>query len=107
MKNSLALFFGLVVLIGCGEPISQPKTMLNEKLKCPEGSVSYIDRHGGLGANQWVHSCKKNDGPYHVWRNEVLIIEGQFDEGKEVGTWIYRDKEGNVIKTINYDEKST
>ena len=104
MKKLLAILIP-IVLVGCGEPVSQPKGMLAEVLNCPEGSLGYIDRHGGMGANQWVHSGKKNDGAYHVWRNEVLIIEGTYKNGKEVGTWVYRDKEGNVTQTINHDAK--
>jgi len=104
MKKLPAILI-LITLASCGEPASQPKGMLAENLDCPEGSKGYIDRHGGIGANQWVHSCKKNDGAYHVWRNEVLIIEGAYKNGKEVGTWVYRDKDGNITQTINNNAK--
>ena len=105
MKYLPFILVSIVCLSSCGEPISQPEGMLNENLDCPKGSNGRYDRHGGMGTNQWVHSCKKNDGAYHVWRNEVIIIEGAFNNGKETGTWIYRDKDGNVTKTINYDVK--
>ncbi len=105
MRYGTFLIFAITTLTSCGEPISQPKGMLTENLNCPEGSQGYIDRHGGIGANQWVHSCKKNDGAYHVWRNEVLIIEGAYSNGKEVGIWIYRDEKGNVTQEINHDSK--
>jgi hypothetical protein len=81
---------------------SQPKAMLSENLQCPVGSVSEIERWGGVGENGWSHSCKMMHGKYHVWRGDVLAIEGLYDQGKKTGKWLYRNKNGELTKTITY-----
>jgi len=105
MKFGIFLITFISCLAGCSEPTSQPKGMLSENLNCPNGSHSEISRYGGVGESMWVHSCKMNHGAFHVWRNDVITIEGDYSNGKETGTWIYRDNNGDVTQTINYDSK--
>lgn len=45
-----------------------------------------------------MKSCEMRHGPYHVYRLGVRIVEGQYDHGREVGHWIFRDDEGRITK---------
>ncbi len=91
-------------IIGCGKKdSSQPKAMLEEDLKCPENSMSEISRWGGIDESGWTHSCKMRHGKYHVWRGNVLAIEGQYNQGKKEGEWKFRDNRGELMKTIIYE----
>ncbi len=108
ISKMLRLTFSVILLtslsvVGCGKKdSSQPKSMLTEDLKCPENSVSKITRWGGIDENGWAHSCKMRHGKYHVWRDNILAIEGQYNQGKKEGEWKYRDKNGEIIKMIIY-----
>ncbi len=102
------LFVGMlsIVLYACSqqaEPI-QPESMLSEDLECPEGTIGEFGRWGGVDENGWVHSCKMIHGKYHVWRNNVLSIEGQYVFGKKDGKWIFRDNDGNTTKIVIYED---
>ena len=104
LTKTLTLLISLSIA-GCGkEGSSQPKAMLEEDLKCPENSISEISRWGGIDENGWSHSCKMRHGKYHVWRGNVLAIEGQYNQGKKVGKWLYRGKNGELTKTITYED---
>lgn len=78
--------------------------MLNEDLNCPDNATGEFRRWGGIDENGWAHVCTMNHGKYHVWRNGVLAIEGQFNHGKEVGKWMFRDKDGALNKVVTYED---
>ncbi|MEJ1403433.1 MAG: hypothetical protein RPU73_06160 [Candidatus Sedimenticola sp. (ex Thyasira tokunagai)] len=101
MKKYL-IYLVLLALTACGSPSNQPQGMLEEDLRCPEGSLSEFNRWGGIGQNGWAHSCKKSHGKFHVWENGVLTIEGQFFDGKREGKWKIRNKEGSLVKIVVY-----
>ena len=90
------------VLAGCGEPVSQPKAMLAEKLECPDGSHPEIERWGGIGENGWLQACKMKHGTFTAWRNEVKVVEGEYVEGNKEGVWRFWDNAGNLTKEITY-----
>lgn len=46
------------------------------------------------------------DGPYQLYVNDVLIIDGQYDRGVKTGLWIRYDTFGNVVKTCDYSESA-
>ena len=102
------LILALVVTLcvsGCSENTStQPEAMLNEDLKCPDNATGEIRRWGGIDENGWSHSCRMNHGKYHVWRNDVLAIEGQYKFGEKEGEWVFRDKKGEVIRVVVYKD---
>jgi antitoxin component YwqK of YwqJK toxin-antitoxin module len=44
------------------------------------------------------------NGDYRVWHeNGELQIEGQYENNKEVGEWVFYDKDGNVKKTQKFN----
>lgn len=102
----LATLILAVALVGCGsgDNYSQPEAMLVENLECPEGSKGEFNRWGGIDENGWSHSCKMAHGRYHVWKGDVLAIEGQFLYGKKNGKWTFRNKNGDISKIILYED---
>ena len=114
MKMDIKMMFRLSLLlpllatlniIGCSKSNSaQPEAMLKENLQCPDNTNGEIRRWGGIDENGWAHSCTMNHGKYHVWRDDLLAIEGQFNYGKKEGEWILRDKNGDIIKVVTYKD---
>ena len=99
---------GFMVLFnyGCSADMDkQPEEMLSENLDCPAGSIAEFNRWGGVDESSWSHSCVMRHGKYHVWRNGRLAIEGRYEFGKKVGTWIVRNEDGSIDKTINYEQE--
>ncbi len=99
---SLAAFF--MSSCGSSQDVSQPQAMLSEDLQCQDNSAAEIERWGGMDDPGWAHSCKIRHGKYHVWKGDVLAIEGQFFYGKRIGKWILRDKAGEVTKAVVYED---
>ena len=94
MKN-LILILLVLIISACGEPVSQPKAMLAEKLDCPEGSLPEIERWGGLGENGWLQACKMKHGLFTAWHGEVKAV-----------AWVYSGiRERSVFIPIGWDEK--
>ncbi len=102
MKN-LILILLVLIISACGEPVSQPKAMLAEKLDCPEGSLPEIERWGGLGENGWLQACKMKHGLFTAWHGEVKAVEGNYVNGEEDGIWKFWDKNGRKYKEITYE----
>ena len=99
----VVIFLFTITIIGCGKSENaQSQLMLNEILNCPEGSKGEYNRWGGVDSSGWAHSCKMLHGKYHVWKGNVLVIEGQFYYGKKEGKWIYRNNKGKTLETIIY-----
>ncbi|MFA8300281.1 MAG: toxin-antitoxin system YwqK family antitoxin [Hyphomicrobiales bacterium] len=47
-----------------------------------------------------------NHGPANHWHeNGKLYYKGQYKNGKRAGKWSFFDKEGHLLKEINYDKK--
>ncbi len=98
---AVVFLLGLSV-VGCSRETPQLQEMLDEDLNCPEGSKARFDRWSGIDNPGWAHKCNMNHGKYHVWRDGILIIEGQFSYGKKEGNWLYRNDDGEIFKTITY-----
>lgn len=56
----------------------------------------------------WSKGGYKNgleDGQKEVYHeNGFKYYEGQFKEGKRIGKWMFYDKQGKLVKQIDYDE---
>jgi hypothetical protein len=102
MKIPLLLLSASILLSGCGESASQPKAMLAENIKCPEGSSPEIERWGGIGENGWLQACKMKHGLFTAWYGEVKAVEGNYINGKEEDVWQFWNKDGKKHKEITY-----
>jgi hypothetical protein len=103
MKIPLLFLIASILISGCGEPVSQPKAMLAENIKCPEGSSPEIERWGGVGENGWLQACKMKQGLFTAWHGEVKAVEGSYINGKEDGVWQFWNKDGKKYKEITYE----
>ena len=54
------------------------------------------------GKNGLSRSCKLQSGPFLAAENGYVHFRGQYKAGKEVGIWRWYDKEGNIVKEIDY-----
>lgn len=71
----------------------------DEMLNCPKGSAARWEPWGGPVKQGWVHYCQMNHGPYRVWMDNQLYIEGEFHLGEKSGEWSIRTgKDGTVLK---------
>ena len=106
VRTIFFLLLAALLVIGCGsgEGSGQPQAMLSEDLQCQDNSAAEIDRWGGMDDPGWAHSCKIRHGKFHVWKGDVLAIEGQFSYGKRIGKWILRDKAGEITKVVVYED---
>jgi|GEM_PF-6135719 len=104
LKSGLLLLIGAALGIGAmtakqkiiGEK-AERLARNNEMLSCPEGSAARWERWGGPVKQGWAHYCQMNHGPYHVWIDNQLYIEGQFHLGEKVGEWLFRNDD-KVLK---------
>lgn len=97
------LLFAVVLLVSCDKQQprrpEQSQKMHDEKINCPEGShVEYAP----WGEGGWEKVCKMNHGKFTAWEGDNKVLDGQFDNGKKIGTWTYYDKTGKIEKTVNY-----
>lgn len=103
MRRLLAIASLGLLVSGCGESISQPQAMLKETLSCPEGSSAEIERWGPVGENGWLQACKMKHGTFTAWHGEHKVVEGEYVNGREQGTWRYWSDNGALTKEIAYD----
>jgi len=106
LKSGLLLFIGALLGIaamaakyevagGKVERLAQNDEMLD----CPTGSAARWERWGGPVKQGWAHYCQMNHGPYRVWIDNQLYIDGQFHLGEKAGEWSIRSGEdGKVLK---------
>ena len=43
-------------------------------------------------------------GKFQGWEDGYKQLEGYFDNGKQQGEWSWYDRDGNVIKSIVYED---
>lgn len=100
-KNSLAI---CLLLFGCSNEQDTTDKFLNEKLSCPSPAVAEFEAWGKSGTQQ---ICKIKHGPFVAWENGYVHVRGQYENGKEVGEWLWYDASGNVVKKIDYSKTQT
>lgn len=94
----IILLVGLLLLFGCSSE-KENSNFFNEKLTCPSPAMDEFQPWGKSGAQ---HICKIKHGPFIAWENGYVHVRGQFENGAESGIWYWYDKNGTVIKTIDY-----
>lgn len=72
-----------------------------EKITCAPPARIEIQPWGKIGLSK---SCRMVDGPFVGVENGYVLLRGQYDAGREVGIWQWYDKDGNVVKTIDYSK---
>jgi len=100
LLKAYSLAISLVVL-GCSNQQSARDKFFNETLSCPSPALGEFEGWGESGS---IHICKIKHGPFVAWENGYVHIRGQYENGKEVGEWLWYDASGTVIKKIDYSK---
>ena len=95
-------FYAALLVSGCGDPVSQSKAMLAEKIECPAGSRLEIQRWGGIGEDGWMKSCKMFHGTFTAWHGETKAVQGEYVNGQEEGVWVFWNRAGKKVKEITF-----
>ena len=72
-----------------------------ESITCAPPAQVEIQPWGKIGLSK---SCRMVDGPFVGVENGYVLLRGQYEAGREVGIWRWYDKDGNVVKTIDYSK---
>lgn len=87
------------LLGACSKNDSASNELFNENLNCPApGQEEFV----GWGESGTEHVCKIKHGPFVAFENGHVKVRGQYDMGKEVGTWRWYGADGKVEREINY-----
>ena len=89
------------LLFGCSNEQSPRDEFFNESLSCPSPAQGEFDGWGKTGT---IHICKITHGPFVAWENGYVHLRGQYENGKEVGEWLWYDANGTVVKKIDYSK---
>ncbi len=106
-------------IVGYYEVDGTDSVKVGERTFYPNSEKVYLEfrikdgkRHGECmsffqnGSRQSLNTYKDGmlNGDYRVWHeNGELQIEGQYENNKEVGEWVFYDKDGNVKKTQKFN----
>jgi len=106
-------------IVGYYEIDGKDSIKVGERTFYPNSEKVYLEfrikdgkRHGEClsffqnGTRQSLNTYKEGmlNGDYRVWHeNGELQIEGQYENNKEVGEWVFYDKDGNVKKTQKFN----
>jgi hypothetical protein len=92
---ALVLYF----LLGCDTKNPDFKVVQEHKnFMCPPpGLEEFVD----WGKSGQARRCVIKNGSF-VASEGGQLISGQYKDGSQIGTWRWYNKEGKVIKTVNY-----
>lgn len=74
----------------------------SEAITCTPPAQVEVRPWGKAGLSR---SCSIKSGPYVTAENGYVHLRGQYDAGKQVGIWRWYDRQGNVVKEIDYSAK--
>lgn len=99
ISRGMSSWFVCFSLLGCSNEGSDSNNFFDEKLACPAPAVAEFQAWGKSGTQQ---ICKIKHGPFVAWEGGYVHVRGQYANGKETGVWYWYDKQGNVVKKIDY-----
>jgi hypothetical protein len=83
-------------LTSCSQADSNHAALEKKVIKCPAGSQFEYSPWGKSGL---VARCVVLVGPTVMAENGHVVIEGQYDNGKQAGEWRWLDKSGKVVRS--------
>jgi hypothetical protein len=101
--NFLLLVVTCVCLIACSKG-GEESRVSNEDLHCPAPAMAQFEPWGKSGTQQ---VCKIKHGAFVAWESGYVHVRGQYDMGQKSGLWRWYDKEGKVIKEVDYSTGSS
>jgi len=72
-----------------------------EEVVCTPPARLEVHRWGKYGL---FKSCVILSGPFVAAKDGYIHVRGQYEAWQEVGVWTFYDKDGNIVKTIDYSE---
>ncbi len=75
----------------------------NERVLCPPPGNMEVQPWGKNGLSR---SCIVKSGPFVAAEDGYVHLRGQYKAGKQVGIWRWYDKQGNLVKEIDYSANS-
>jgi hypothetical protein len=96
--NSLLVLVACACLIACSQKAAEEEGF-GEDLHCPVPAVAQFEPWGESGQQQ---ICKIKHGAFVAWEAGYIHVRGQYDMGKKSGLWRWYDKQGKVVREINY-----
>ncbi len=77
------------------------QNMQSSDFQCPNGTEVV---HRGWSENGTSRYCEpKKNGPWEAWMSGYKWVDGYYKAGKKHGEWHWYNEEGNVTKTIVYN----
>jgi len=93
-----------LLVLGCSNEQNTADKFFDEKLACPSPALGEFE---GWGKSGTIHICKIRHGPFVAWENGYVHLRGQYENGKEVGEWLWYDASGTVVKKVDYSKSQT
>lgn len=112
MKKPTALIFSCLVLVDGACSRSSQSGAIDQDYDALKKEAITCDLPARAEMRPWGKTGKSNgcyvrSGPFIAAENGYVHLRGQFKEGKEVGVWRWYDKQGNVVKEIDYSTDQT
>ncbi|HLK97433.1 MAG TPA: hypothetical protein VK364_06665 [Hymenobacter sp.] len=102
LKLILLILIGLICISACNAPGQDTDDELDKEIiECVPPARLEIQPWGKSGSSK---SCKILNGPFVAAENGYVHLRGQYEGGREAGTWRWYDRSGNVVKTIDYSK---
>ncbi len=95
----IGLLIACFALSSCSVGGSDTSKFFDEKLACPPPAEAEFGAWSKSGSHQ---VCKIKHGPFVAWEGGYVHVRGQYEMGKESGVWRWYDRQGNVVKEIDY-----
>lgn len=95
---------GVLLIAGCTNSAGKDanhELLDRESVTCSPPARPEIQSWGQAGLSL---SCKMVNGSFVAVENGYVHMRGQYEAGREVGMWRWYDKDGNVVKTIDYSK---
>lgn len=101
---ALVLYFGVTLLMSWQLARSSNDTwnaMKESAFDCPPGTAITIRGWSKAG---YMRYCEpKKNGPWEAWSEGYRQIQGEYENGKENGTWCWFNRNGSIQNTVIYD----
>lgn len=97
--HGMALTALVVVVAGCSKSDKNYDVLESKKISCSDGALPQYEPWGKSGT-QLV--CSLKHGSVTIAENGHVVIEGQYEMGKQVGEWRWFDESGKVVRTEHY-----
>ena len=85
--------------LGCTNDNAAKQSFFGEKLDCPPPAIAEFGSWGQHGSQ---HVCKITHGPFVAFEEGHVRLRGQYDNGREVGTWRWYGTDGKVEIEVTY-----